>query len=77
MVRPRVERTMSWSSVKSGEAAFTLAPSDRKTFDASSATFATSASTGIRPFRSGVHATRQPLIAGALTARRNSPVSAA
>ena len=67
--RPRVPSTISFTSLKSGHAASTVAPSERKTRGRASATRATSASTGISPLRSGVHATRQPLTDGALTAR--------
>ena len=71
MVSPRVPRTISLSSLKSGHAGWTFAPSERKIRVAPLATRATSSSTGIRPLRSGVHATRQPLTDGALTARVN------
>ena len=50
-------------------------PSERKTRVALSATAATSWSTGISPLRSGVQATRQPLIEGRFTALTNARVS--
>ena len=75
MASPRVPRTMSLISLKSQQADSTLAPRERKTRVALSATRATSPSTGMRPLRSGVHATRQPLIEGDLTARGKAAVS--
>ncbi len=75
MLIPRVDSTMSFTSLKSGQAASTLAPSALKIGIALSATRATSRSTGMSPLRSGVHATRHPFTDGALTAFRNSRVS--
>ncbi len=75
MERPRVASTIPFTSLKSGHAVSTRAPSDLKIRVAPSATRATSASTGTTPGSSGVHATRQPFTDGALTARRNSRVS--
>ena len=72
---PRVPRTMSFSSAKEGEAAVTRAPSDRNTRVAPAATRATSASTGSRPPRSGVQATRHPWIDGRRTAAAIARVS--
>ncbi len=62
---------MSGTSEKSGQAGSTRAPRLRNTLTASWATRRTSSSTGISPSRSGVQATRQPLIDGAFTARVN------
>ena len=75
MERPRVPSTMSLTSANDGQADSTRAPSARKTRVAPCAIRATSASTGIRPSRSGVHAIRQPLTAGDFVARANARVS--
>ncbi len=68
MLSPRVASTISLTSPKSGLPRSTRAPRERNTEAARSATAATSASTGINPFRSGVKATRQPFTLGRATA---------
>ena len=75
MKSPRVPSTMSFSSVKDGEAVVTRAPSDRNTRPAPAATRATSASTGMSPSRSGVQATRKPRTEGRRTAAEKARVS--
>ena len=77
MERPRVPSTMSLTSEKSGHAWSTRAPSERKTRQAPAATRATSASTGMRPFRSGVHAMRSPFTEGDRSACVKTRVSTA
>src|SRR5262245_46556553 len=66
---------ISETSEKSGQAVSTRAPRPRNTLLAPGAPPRTSSSTGINPFRSGVQATRQPLIEAAFTARGNWLVS--
>ena len=66
----RVPSTMSFTSLKSGQPASTRAPSERKTRARLPRRARPRASTGMRPPRSGVHAMRQPLTDGAVTAAR-------
>ncbi len=75
MDSPRVPRTISSSSANDGDAVRTRAPRVRQTRVACSATRATSGSTGMRPPRSGVHATRHPRTEGRRTAARKIRVS--
>jgi hypothetical protein len=70
-----VSRTISGTSLRSGPPCVTRAPAARKMPTARSKTARTSSSMAIIPPRSVVHAMRQPLTEGALTARTNSVVS--
>jgi hypothetical protein len=69
---PRVRRTISGTSLRSGPAASTRAPAERNTATAPSNTVRTSSSIVIKPPRSGVHATVEPFTDGVFTALTSS-----
>ena len=72
---PRVARTISRRPATSGVARSSRAPSRPRVSAAASQIAAISGSTGSRPPRSGVKATRRPVTSGAAAAAGNAAVS--
>ena len=67
-----MSRTISGTSLRSGLASSTRAPADRNADIALSNTLRTSSSMVMRPPRSDVHATREPLTDGVFAAFASS-----